>query len=194
MLVPPEPRSLFLLPPRLIPPCGSARVLFGGVRAAMVLEVQKPARRVRVHDVSAAGAHASGGKGVIRRPVVAASGTKSRPEHVFAAQTFFIRSFLHFARNALLGLPCRPFASACLEHSSDSAVRGFVGIVVLGAVFGIILPATGGLAVGGGVVCAKVALAVRAVTAIPTRSNLRISLPFHRILGCPLVSGTPFES
>ena len=85
-------------------------------------------------------------------PVVAASGTKSRPEHVLAAQTFFIRSFLHFARNAILGLPCRPFASACLEHSSESAVRGFVGIVVLGAVFGVILPTTGGLAVGEGVV------------------------------------------
>jgi len=134
-------------------------------------------------------ASASGGKGVV------ASGTKTHPEHVRVDQTFFIRSFLHFARNALLGLPCRPFASACLEHSSDSAVRGFVGIVVLGAVFGVILPATGGLAVGGGVVvCAKVTLAVIAVTAIPTRSNLRISLPFHRIFGRRPVSGTPSES
>ena len=70
---------------------------------------------------------------------------------MLADQTFFIRSFLHFARNALRGLPCRPFAVACLEHSSDSAVRGAAAFVVFGGVLGIILPAIGGLTVGGGV-------------------------------------------
>jgi len=49
---------------------------------------------------------------------------------------------------------------------------------------GIILPATGGLAVGGGVaVCANAVLAERALTAIPTSSKLRMALPFH----CTLV-------
>jgi hypothetical protein len=41
-------------------------------------------------------------------------------------QAFFI-SFLHLDRNFLRALPCRPFASACFEHSIDAALRGFAG-------------------------------------------------------------------
>src|SRR5215469_17016954 len=35
-----------------------------------------------------------------------------------------IAFFLHSARNFLRALPCNPLASASLEHSRDSAVRG----------------------------------------------------------------------
>ena len=41
-------------------------------------------------------------------------------------QAFFM-SLMHFDRNFLRTLPCRPFASACLEHSIDVALRGFAG-------------------------------------------------------------------
>src|SRR6185436_13827570 len=37
------------------------------------------------------------------------------------------RSFLHLARNTLRSLPCRFLASACFEHSIESAVRGLAG-------------------------------------------------------------------
>jgi hypothetical protein len=107
-------------------------------------------------------------------------------------QLFFMSCLLHDERNFLRSLPCRPFASACLEHSIDSAVRGFADTVVLGSVvaFGVILPATGGLAVGAGVVvCANAMLAERALTAIPTSSKLRMALPFHCISAYPHVSG-----
>src|SRR5262245_92736 len=59
---------------------------------------------------------------------------------------------MHSERNFLRSLPCRPLASACLEHSSDSAERSFAGFfsVVAGAavVFASVLAA-------GAAVCAK---------------------------------------
>src|SRR3954469_13654924 len=42
-------------------------------------------------------------------------------------------SFLHAARNFCRSLPCRPLASACLEHSTDFALRSLVA-GALGAV------------------------------------------------------------
>ena len=42
------------------------------------------------------------------------------------AQAFFI-SLMHLDRNFLRTFPCRPFASACLEHSIDAALRGVAG-------------------------------------------------------------------
>src|SRR5690349_15836170 len=48
-----------------------------------------------------------------------------------SAQAAFLaalaRSFLHLARNTLRSLPCRFLASACFEHSIESAVRGLAG-------------------------------------------------------------------
>jgi hypothetical protein len=41
-------------------------------------------------------------------------------------QAFFI-SLMHLDRNFLRTFPCRPFASACLEHSIDAALRGVAG-------------------------------------------------------------------
>ena len=32
---------------------------------------------------------------------------------------------MHFERNDRRALPWRPFSSACFEHSSDAALRGF---------------------------------------------------------------------
>jgi len=54
-------------------------LLYGGaVRVAIVLEAQEPARRARIHDaiLRAAQARISGGRVVIRRPAVLASGVK----------------------------------------------------------------------------------------------------------------------
>jgi SAM-dependent methyltransferase len=50
----------------------------GAVRVAMILEAQEPARRALIHAaiLGAARARASGGRVIIRRPVVMASGTK----------------------------------------------------------------------------------------------------------------------
>src|SRR5215813_1810232 len=82
-------------------------------------------------------------------------------------QVFFLRSFMHLDRNACRSLPCRPFASACLEHSIDSAVRGFSG----GFAEGVVLLAAGAFAGG---VCAITAFAERrlmiATTVGPTAS------------------------
>ena len=52
---------------------------------------------------------------------------------------------MQLARNAFLSLPCRPLASACLEHSIDSGLRAFVVVVAFGAAFA----AAGGVAAGG---------------------------------------------
>ena len=41
-------------------------------------------------------------------------------------QAFFM-SLMHLDRNFLRTFPCRPFASACLEHSIDAALRGVAG-------------------------------------------------------------------
>lgn len=51
----------------------------GAVRVAIVLEAQEPARRAQIHQaiLSAAEAHVSDGRVIIRRPVVMASGTKT---------------------------------------------------------------------------------------------------------------------
>src|SRR2546421_7611773 len=79
---------------------------------------------------------------------------------------FFIRSFLHLARNTFLGLPFKPCASACLEHSIDS------GLWVWVAAF---LAAAGG-GVADGVVCAMAALAQNEPTNAAMRS-LRMEMP-----------------
>ncbi len=39
----------------------------------------------------------------------------------------FPSSFMHFDRKCLRAFPCRPFASACLEHSIDPALRALFG-------------------------------------------------------------------
>ena len=43
----------------------------------------------------------------------------------------FPSSFMHFDRKCLRAFPCRPFASACLEHSIDPALRGLVGFAAI---------------------------------------------------------------
>src|SRR5215813_14517793 len=84
-------------------------------------------------------------------------------------QVFFLRSFMHLDRNVCRSLPCRPFASACLEHSIDSAVRGFWG----GFAVGVVLLAAGGFAGG---VCAITAFAERRLM-IATTVTIRIRRP-----------------
>jgi len=42
-------------------------------------------------------------------------------------QAFFM-ALMHLDRNFLRTLPCRPFASACLEHSIDAALRGVAAL------------------------------------------------------------------
>src|SRR5215471_16836400 len=74
---------------------------------------------------------------------------------------------MHLDRNVCRSLPCRPFASACLEHSIDSAVRGFSG----GFAVGVVLLAAGGFA--DGVVCAITAFAERRLM-IATTVTIRI--------------------
>src|SRR6202000_653145 len=56
-------------------------------------------------------------------------------------------SFLQSERNFLRSLPCRPLASASLEHSSEPAVRGFSAFFSVAA----------GAAAGAVEVCAKAA-------------------------------------
>src|SRR5207244_1210849 len=58
---------------------------------------------------------------------------------------------LHSERNFLRSLPCSPLASACLEHSSDAAVRGFSAFFSAGAA--VVFAAGAGVA--GAVACAK---------------------------------------
>src|SRR5579872_7268492 len=58
-----------------------------------------------------------------------------------------IASFLHSERNFLRSLPCNPLASACLEHSTDSALRG-LAVLAMGA-------AASDLAAGAALVCAN---------------------------------------
>jgi len=76
---------------------------------------------------------------------------------------------MHLDRNVCRSLPCRPFASACLEHSIDSAVRGFSG----GFAVGVVLLAAGGFAGG---VCAITAFAERRLM-IATTVTIRIRRP-----------------
>ncbi len=59
---------------------------------------------------------------------------------------------LAFGRNFLRSLPCRPLASASLEHSSDSALRGFSAFFSAGAIL------VAGAGVAGAVVCANAEL------------------------------------
>src|SRR5437588_5644312 len=87
-----------------------------------------------------------------------------------SAQVFFFKSFMHLARNVFRGLPCRPLASACFEHSIDSALRAFVSAFAFGVVV------AGALAGGGaveGVVCAIAAPAHNELT-IATMTSVRI--------------------
>lgn len=45
--------------------------------------------------------------------------------------------FLQVERNLWRSLPCRPLASACFEHSSDTALRSvFVAVLAFGAAVG----------------------------------------------------------
>ena len=46
-----------------------------------------------------------------------------------AADALAVSSFLHSALNVLRSLPCRPFASACFEHSIDSGDFTLVDLV-----------------------------------------------------------------
>jgi len=46
---------------------------------------------------------------------------------------FAFSSFLHSARNFTRSLPCKPFASACFEHSMDSGVFSLVVFVFVAA-------------------------------------------------------------
>src|SRR5262249_48863409 len=76
---------------------------------------------------------------------------------------------MHLDRNICRSLPCRPFASACLEHSIDLAVRGFSG----GFAVGVVLLAAGGFAGG---VCAITTFAERRLM-IATTVTIRIRRP-----------------
>src|SRR5215475_1361164 len=76
---------------------------------------------------------------------------------------------MHLDRNVCRSLPCRPFASACLEHSIDSAVRGFSGDFAVG----VVLLAAGGFAGG---VCAITTFAERRLM-IATTVTIRIRRP-----------------
>src|SRR5262249_40050889 len=60
-------------------------------------------------------------------------------------------SFLHSLRNFLRSLPCRPLASASLEHSIEVAVRGFSAFSVFAG--------------AGAAVCAKVGVVSRSEAA-----------------------------
>jgi hypothetical protein len=53
-------------------------------------------------------------------------GTPPASSHM-RSQVFFFMPLMQLARNVWRGLPWRPFASACLEHSIDSALRGVSG-------------------------------------------------------------------
>jgi hypothetical protein len=46
---------------------------------------------------------------------------------------FAFNSFLHLDRNFTRSLPCKPFASACFEHSMDSGDFSLVGCVFVAA-------------------------------------------------------------
>src|SRR5436190_6995249 len=70
----------------------------------------------------------------------------NKPTRRAGTYDFFFMPLMQLARNVWRGLPWRPFASACLEHSIDSALRGVSG----GFTFGIVLVVVGGLAAGGG--------------------------------------------
>src|SRR5258705_12614441 len=64
---------------------------------------------------------------------------------------FSAEAFLHSERNFLRSLPCSPLASACFEHSSEAAVRGFSAFFSAGAIFGAGV-AAGAAGVAGAVV------------------------------------------
>src|SRR4029077_4465858 len=67
---------------------------------------------------------------------------------------FAAAAFLHSERNFLRSLPCSPLASACFEHSSDSAVRAFFSAGVLASAGALVSVFVVSLAAGA-VVCAK---------------------------------------
>ena len=74
----------------------------------------------------------------------------SAMSYLLAGAALSAASLLHCERNFLRSLPFSPFSSACLEHSSDSGLRGLAEVVFAGA------------APGAGVVvvdCAKATLA-----------------------------------
>src|SRR5258707_5767226 len=66
---------------------------------------------------------------------------------------FSAEAFLHSERNFLRSLLCSPLASACFEHSSEAAVRGFSAFFSAGAIFGAGVAAGAGEA--GAVGCAN---------------------------------------
>src|SRR5258705_8185121 len=70
---------------------------------------------------------------------------------------FSAEAFLHSERNFLRSLPCSPLASACFEHSSEAAVRGFSAFFSAGAIFGAGV-AAGAAGVAGAVVWANAEL------------------------------------
>src|SRR5581483_976340 len=86
---------------------------------------------------------------------------------------FSAAAFLHSARNFLRSLPWSPWASASLEHSIDSAVRGFC----------IFLSEAGAIAsdlAAGALVCARAGLArstSEARTAAAVREEIFMGIP-----------------
>src|SRR5262245_66110040 len=99
---------------------------------------------------------------------MAPSAPMSNPERLaHVLQVFFLRSFMHLDRNVCRSLPCRPFASACLEHTIDSAVREFSG----GCEGRVVSVAAVGFAYG---VCAITTLAERRLmVVIPVTIRIR---------------------
>src|SRR3990170_3925798 len=55
-------------------------------------------------------------------------------------------AFLHSERNFLRSSPCNPLASACLEHSSETAVRGFAAFFSAAAGGAVVFAAGAGVA------------------------------------------------
>ena len=123
----------------------------------------------------------------------APTGARSHPDMTLLCQSYFVRSFLHLARNNLRSFACKPFASACFEHSIEIAVRDFAVAVVDAIGFGVIVPAAAEPEAGAVVAAvANTVLADRTLRAIPMMSKLRIlsSFRLHLLLSACLINIT----
>src|SRR3984893_6579807 len=159
-------------------------------RSSPGIAVQRTASLPLAYDrptpVSRGGRNQSRGRGVLDHPVIKpgddscgwgrallGEGDDAPSAHFLsAAAPLSAAAFLHSERNFLRSLPLSPLASASLEHSSDSAVRGFAIFLSVAAGAAVSL-----LAAGAVVVCARTGLANRnrdAKAAAATREDIVI--------------------